>query len=132
VVIIPLLETGRLSLRGFRNEDFERYATIWTEPAVVRFIGGTALSREAAWSRFLRQTGHWDRLGFGFFAIEDRATGAFVGEAGFRISAALLPPRSRERWKRGGYERRTGMAKEPRRKPGAPALIGHTEHWSGG
>jgi hypothetical protein len=62
---------------------------MWTEPAVVRFIG--ALSREAAWIRFVRQAGHWNRLGFGFFAIEDRATGAFVGEAGFRISAARSP-----------------------------------------
>ena len=27
MVNIPVSETGRLSLRGFRNEDFERFAT---------------------------------------------------------------------------------------------------------
>jgi RimJ/RimL family protein N-acetyltransferase len=92
VVNVPQLDSSRLKLRGFESEDFERYATMWTEPAVVRFIGGAALSREAAWSRFLRQIGHWDRLGFGFFAIEDRATGAFLGEAGFQdLHRALAP-----------------------------------------
>ena len=92
MVNVPQLDSSRLKLRGFESEDFERYATMWTEPAVVRFIGGAALSREAAWSRFLRQIGHWDRLGFGFFAIEDRATGAFLGEAGFQdLHRALAP-----------------------------------------
>ena len=81
MVNVSVLETSRLNLRGFRNEDFERYATMWTEPAVVRFIDGAALSHKAAWSRFLRQAGHWNRLGVGFFAIEERATGAFLGEA---------------------------------------------------
>ena len=92
MVNVPLLETGRLSLRGFRNEDFEQYAATWAEPAVVRFITGSALSREAAWHRFLRQVGHWERMGFGYFAIEDRATGAFLGEAGFQDLRRTLSP----------------------------------------
>jgi RimJ/RimL family protein N-acetyltransferase len=31
----------------------------------------------------LRQIGLWHYLGFGFFAIEEKATGTFVGECGF-------------------------------------------------
>ena len=77
------LETPRLHLRPHRLDDFETYAAMWLEPQVVRFIGGKPLPREAAWIRFLRQSGLWDHLGFGFFALEDRATGAFIGEAGF-------------------------------------------------
>ena len=92
MVEIPQLDTPRLRLRGHRPDDFEPYAALWAEPAVVRFIGGAPLSREAAWIRFLRQIGHWHALGFGFFAIEEKATGAFVGEAGFHdLHRALTP-----------------------------------------
>ncbi len=80
---IPTLETPRLRLRPYRLDEFDAYAAMWAEPAVIRFIGGEPLSREAAWTRFLRQIGLWHHLGFGFFALEDRATGRFVGEAGF-------------------------------------------------
>ena len=89
---IPTLETPRLRLRPYRIEDFERYAAMWSEPDVVRFIGGEPLSREAAWIRFLRQIGLWHYLGFGFFAIEDRATGAFIGEGGFHDLHRSLSP----------------------------------------
>jgi RimJ/RimL family protein N-acetyltransferase len=33
---IPTLETSRLRLRPYRLEDFEAYAAIWADPAVVR------------------------------------------------------------------------------------------------
>jgi RimJ/RimL family protein N-acetyltransferase len=83
MVEIPTLITPRLKLRPHRIEDFDAYAAMWQEPAVVRFIGGAARSREVAWASFLRQGGSWQHLGFGFFAVEDRETGAFIGEAGF-------------------------------------------------
>ena len=80
---IPVIETPRLRLRPHRPEDAAAHAAMWADPAVVRFIGGEPLTREAAWSRLLRQPGLWQWLGFGFLVIEDRATGAFLGEAGF-------------------------------------------------
>lgn len=92
MVSIPTLETPRLRLRPYRLEDFEAYAALWAEPAVVRFIGGTPLSREAAWIRFLRQIGLWHHLSFGFFALEDRESGALVGEAGFHDMRRALTP----------------------------------------
>jgi RimJ/RimL family protein N-acetyltransferase len=92
VVSVPVLESGRLRLWGLSDNDFERYAAMWTEPAVVRFISGSTLSREEAWSRFLRHVGHWDRLGFGYFAIEDLVTGAFLGQAGLQDLRRTLTP----------------------------------------
>lgn len=89
---IPTLETARLRLRPHRLDDAAPHAAMWADPAVVRFIGGVPLSREAAWSRFLRQAGLWQLLGFGFFALEDRATGAFIGEAGFHELRRDLAP----------------------------------------
>lgn len=90
--MIPLLETERLILRAHKTADFDRYAEMWTEPEVVRFIGGSPFTREDSWSRFLRHAGVWEHLGFGFFAIEEKATGLFVGEAGFHDLHRELEP----------------------------------------
>lgn len=89
---IPTLETSRLRLRPYRLEDFEAYAAIWADPAVVRFIGGVPFTREASWPRFLRQSGLWHFLGFGSFMIEHKATGAVAGECGFHDMRRAIEP----------------------------------------
>lgn len=81
--MIPTLETERLILRPHRLSDFDTYVEMWADADVVRFMGGKPFDRESSWSRFLRHAGIWQHLGFGFFAIEEKATGLFVGEAGF-------------------------------------------------
>ena len=49
-------------------------------------------TREQSWTRFLRQIGLWHHLGFGFFALEHKDTGAFAGECGFHdLHRALTP-----------------------------------------
>ncbi|MDE1992721.1 MAG: GNAT family N-acetyltransferase [Rhizobiaceae bacterium] len=80
---IPTLHTERLILRQHRLEEFEEYALFWKQEELSRYIGGEPSSREVSWSRILRYAGMWHYLGFGFFAIEERETGRFVGEAGF-------------------------------------------------
>jgi RimJ/RimL family protein N-acetyltransferase len=90
--MIPTLETERLILRPHRLADFDIYVEMWADPDVVRFIGGQPFDRENSWSRFLRTAGGWHYLGFGFFAIEEKATGLFVGEAGFHdLHRSLVP-----------------------------------------
>jgi RimJ/RimL family protein N-acetyltransferase len=88
----PILHTERLTIRAHALSDFDAYCAMWSDPEVVRFITGTPFSREASWSRFLRHAGHWHHLGFGFLAIEERATGQFVGEAGFHDMQRELSP----------------------------------------
>lgn len=90
--MIPRLETDRLILRPHAVDDFDAYVEMWSEPDVVRFIGGRAFSREESWSRFLRQAGIWQHLGFGFFAIEEKASGRFIGEAGFHDLHRTMEP----------------------------------------
>ena len=91
MVEIPTLETPRLRLRPYRLDDFEPYAVMWQDPRVVRFIGGVPFTREQSWTRFLRQIGLWHHLGFGFFALEHKDTGAFAGESvnGAAVAAIL-------------------------------------------
>jgi RimJ/RimL family protein N-acetyltransferase len=81
---VPVIETDRLILRGYRLGDFSDYAAMWADPAVTRHIAdGSPRSEEESWKSFLSMSGHWELLGFGTWAVEERATGRFVGSAGF-------------------------------------------------
>jgi len=90
---IPVVETERLILRDHRLADFDAYVDMWADPIVTRFIGGKPRTREEAWIRLLRHAGMWRHMGFGFWAIEEKATGRFIGEAGFHELRRNMEPR---------------------------------------
>ncbi len=80
----PTLETERLRLRAFREEDLDAYAAICADAEVMRYLGdGRALSRADAWRQMALIIGHWVLRGYGLWAVEERATGALVGRLGF-------------------------------------------------
>lgn len=79
--MIPELETERLKLRGWRAADFEPYAAYCADEATARYAGGV-MDRAAAWRDLATVVGHWLLRGFGFWALEEKQTGAFVGYAG--------------------------------------------------
>ena len=81
--LVPAIETERLRLRGHRAGDHEAAISLWQHPAVYRFIGGSPLSAQEVWSRLLRYSGLWDLLGYGYWAVEEIASGAYVGQLGF-------------------------------------------------
>jgi RimJ/RimL family protein N-acetyltransferase len=79
----PLIETSRLKLRSHELADFDACVAMWSDPAVVRYIGGKPFPRAQSWARLLTYIGHWSMMGFGFWAVEERETGQFIGELGF-------------------------------------------------
>jgi hypothetical protein len=83
VLDIPVVETERLRLRGHTLDDFPHTRALWGDAAVVTYMGGKPLTLEECWTRFLRYRGHWSVLGFGYWVVEEKATGDFVGEVGF-------------------------------------------------
>lgn len=74
------LETDRLVLRQWRLGDFDRYAEMFAHPGTCHIGGPLALGD--AWRRFLQMPGAWSLQGFGMFAIEEKASGLFMGQAG--------------------------------------------------
>lgn len=78
----PTLETIRLILRPHRVEDYANCRTLWADADVVRHIGGMPQDSQAVWFRILRYAGMWSLLGHGMWVIEERDSGAFLGEAG--------------------------------------------------
>jgi len=78
-----MIETERLILRQNGLEDFEQAYAIYSDPDVVRHIGnGQPGTRQDVWFRLLRFVGHWQLLGYGMFAIIEKASGRMIGETG--------------------------------------------------
>jgi RimJ/RimL family protein N-acetyltransferase len=77
------LETKRLLLRPFRENDIDAYAAMCADPDVMRYIGGRCvLSRDDAWRQLAMFIGHWQLRGFGIWAVEERASASLVGRVG--------------------------------------------------
>lgn len=87
-----VLETARLLLRPHRHDDFVPYAEMFQDKTFIRYTTGTPLSREDAWTKMIRHGGHWSCLGFGYWAIEEKATRRFIGELGFADFKRLISP----------------------------------------
>ena len=77
---IPTLETARLILRAPKPCDFEDEAAFF-QTGRSHFVGGP-LPRDQVWRAFAGFLGHWGLRGFGFWALEDKATGRYMGRAG--------------------------------------------------
>lgn len=74
--------TDRLVLRPHRSDDFEGMRRLVCDPATFEYSERGPMSGEEAWSMLLRHAGHWALAGYGVFAIEEKATGRFVGQVG--------------------------------------------------
>lgn len=88
----PVIETERLILSGHSLADFEDVARLWSEPEVVRFIGGRASTREESWARLIRYGGFWAMLGYGFWTFREKDGGGYVGEGGLLSAGRTLEP----------------------------------------
>jgi RimJ/RimL family protein N-acetyltransferase len=80
---VPELQTERLVMRGFREEDLGAMAEISADPEVTKWVGDPkGLSREETWRRIAYFVGHWELRGFGQWALFERDSGRLVGRAG--------------------------------------------------
>jgi len=83
-------ETERLFLRQWRPADREPFAAMGEDPRVMEFFPAL-LSRaesDAAADRFESLLAE---RGWGFWAVERKATGRFIGFVGLNVPAAELP-----------------------------------------
>ena len=86
------LQTDRLRLRPYRLSDFEAMHGLMSRRETHRFPRREPFSEEESWTRLLRHIGHWSEFGYGFMAVEERAGGRFVGEAGLGLFQRGLGP----------------------------------------
>lgn len=78
---VIVVETARLRLRMWLPADREPFAKLNADPRVMEYLGGV-LSRAESDAAVDRIEDHFEKHGFGHFAIELRETGAFIGAIG--------------------------------------------------
>ena len=77
------LESERLRFRLFRDSDFATYEQWCARMEIMRYLGGKTFDRIQAWRHFAYLRGHWEFLGYGYYAVEEKATGTLIGRIGY-------------------------------------------------
>ena len=80
------IETERLSLRPWGMGDFDSLAAFYTEKSNAKYVGGVK-DNDQAWRVLALHIGHWELMGFGYWAVDEKASGEFVGCVGLWQSA---------------------------------------------
>ncbi len=107
------LGTERLRLRRWRPSDREPFAGMNADPRVAEFLPGT-LSREQSDTFATRIEEHFERRGFGLWAVEIRDSALFAGYVGLSVPSfdAAFTPCTEIGWRLGAEHWGRGYATE--------------------
>lgn len=89
---VPTLETTRLILRAHELKDLDACTAMWSDPRIAKYTIGDPSTAQRTWMRLLGYRGHWEVLGFGYWAVEEKASGQYIGEMGFADFKRDLKP----------------------------------------
>lgn len=81
--IAPTITGERVTLRPYRASDFDRLIAFY-QTSRTAYVGGQQ-TRDKVWRDLCYDAGQWSLLGFGTWAIQERATGEFAGQAGLNL-----------------------------------------------
>ncbi|KPB71936.1 GNAT family N-acetyltransferase [Pseudomonas cannabina] len=84
------LDSARLLMRQWRDDDLPVFAAMCTDPQVMRYFPAP-LSRLESAAMIGRLRGHFAELGFGFWALERKDTGEFIGFTGLHVVGFKAP-----------------------------------------
>ncbi len=99
------LLTERLRLRPLREADLDELVALYADPRVEPWIGHHSPEDVAVELSF--HVAHWNRFGWGFWGVEELASGAFIGDCGLQPLEMVGPEVelgyeiAPERWGRG-------------------------------
>ncbi|MFF9162275.1 GNAT family N-acetyltransferase [Streptomyces longwoodensis] len=109
------LETPRLILRRWREDDVGPMAAVNGDPEVMRWIrDGGVLDERQTRARIRAWEHEWESRGFGLFAVEVRATGELAGFTGLSVPEYLpeVLPAVEVGWRLGRPHWGRGLATE--------------------
>lgn len=78
------LDSARLLMRQWRDDDLPAFAEMCADCRVMRYFP-EPLSRLESAAMIGRLRGHFAELGFGFWALERKDTGEFIGFTGLHV-----------------------------------------------
>ena len=76
------IETERLILRHWKEEDRKPFAVMTGNPNVMKYFP-TTLSTEESSAFVDRINSEFEETGYGLYAVETKDTGEFIGYVGF-------------------------------------------------
>ncbi len=86
---MTVLLTERLRLRPPAEADLDALYALYSDPRVEPWIGHH--SREDTAVELSFHIAHWSRFGWGWWAVEDLATGEVIGDCGLQPFARVGP-----------------------------------------
>ena len=89
---IPILETARLRLRGHRPTDLPAFTAMFQQAAFYTYLSGQPLPEAEVWTKMLRHLGLWPLLGYGYWAVEEKSSGEFIGVVGLADWQRAIAP----------------------------------------
>ncbi len=84
-----ILKTPRLLMRELISEDAERFYQLNADPEVSRYTGDAAFADVEAARDFLRGYDHYEKYGFGRWAVIRREDGEFLGWCGIKYTSEI-------------------------------------------
>ena len=89
-----MIQTERLLLRRWREEDLIAFSRLNSDPEVMAFYGSGLISRQETSERIANHEAHFEAHGFGVWAVERRSDGALLGSSGLRHLSNEVHPMS--------------------------------------
>jgi RimJ/RimL family protein N-acetyltransferase len=82
---MPSIETARLLLRMFSQDDLDGLSRIYADADVMRYLSGHPLTREetAGWLNYF--LAGWADYGFGWWAVVLKESGELIGHCGLQF-----------------------------------------------
>lgn len=90
LLLMPEIETARLRLRRFTPDDLDDLERLFSDPAVMLYLGieaGKTLSRQETAETLRGFISGWDKHGFGRWAVTHQETQRFIGLCGLKLLA---------------------------------------------
>lgn len=100
------LESTRIVLRTFREEDWHFLHEHYSDAECTRFTFRRALTEAETWYTLASIVGHWQLRGYGPYAVEEKSTGIVLGTVGLWYPKEWPSPEikwalARRHWRKG-------------------------------
>lgn len=86
------IETDRLVLRTFREEDWQDLFVLYADAEATRYTIRQALDEYDTWRTLAGFIGHWKLRSYGPYAVEQKSSGRVLGHVGLWYPLAWPEP----------------------------------------
>lgn len=76
------IQTRRLVLRAFKEDDWVDLHKLYSDPECTRYTIQRTLTEGESWRTMAAMIGHWQIRGYGPYAVEEKTTGKVMGPVG--------------------------------------------------